>query len=646
MSIERIFESGGALARAMSGYRPREGQMEMARAIEESAARGGCHVFEAGTGIGKTFAYLAPIIENNLSAVISTGTRALQDQLFLGDIPLLEKALGRKVKAAVLKGRANYLCKRNIASGGEGMLEGEDDGDWAKINVFASQTNDGDIRGASDVAADAPAWQAAVSTRENCPVQKCAFYDKCFLYDARARSRDADIVIVNHHLFLADMRLKEEGVAEILPARDVLLFDEAHLLPQLAPQYLGDGVGAGQLLRLIKQSKSSSPAARALLAAVDVWLREISRFDDARVTRQVVVENKNAADAGLRLLKALLVFGDDLIKRAAEDETAANCGETALRCARQIEEWFADEKESNNNGDDGDGDDEPPVPRVKWLEKTNKSATLHSAPLSGREAFKRQWENCNCVVFTSATLSVGGGFDDFAHAAGLDSAEGKLWQSPFDFAGRSMMYLPPNLPQPSRAAEHTEATVSAAIPLIKENGGRAFVLFSSRRALEAGAKLLRDWLPDDYIVLKQGDESNERLLAKFRGAEQTVLAGTLSFWQGVDVKGESLSLVVVDKIPFAPPDDPMQAARDNWRRARGEDPFRKNQLPPAVTLMKQVAGRLLRDFDDYGVFVACDPRLTERGYGKVILRSLPPMTRAQTSEQAAEFLRKMADTSN
>ena len=641
MTMEDIFAADGVLARAMSDYRPRPGQVEMARAVEESASGGGCHIFEAGTGIGKTFAYLAPIIQNGLSAVISTGTRALQDQLFLGDIPLLEKAFGRRVRASVLKGRANYLCKRNIAAAGGGMLNSEDSGDWAKITAFAARTIEGDIRGADNIAADSGAWLAAVSSRESCPVQKCDYYGKCFLYAARARAQEADIVIVNHHLFLADMRLKEEGVAEILPSRDVLLFDEAHLLPQLAPQYLGDGIGVVQLQRLIKQSKSATPAALALSAAAEKWLWAVAELNGLRLPRYAVMQNTKAARAAALMAAAADDFAKVLIANAAEDEVAASCGEAVLRCAKQMNEWLADEDETGG----GENDDDEESPRVRWLEKSAKNAIMHCAPLSGRAAFARQWQHCNCVIFTSATLSVSGGFDDFAHSAGLDShslALSAAWQSPYDFAGRSMLYLPPDLPPPNNTA-HTTAATESVLPLIKANRGRAFVLFSSWRALQTGADILREQLPPDYAIFKQGEESNERLLAKFRDSEKAVLVGTLSFWQGVDVKGESLSLVVVDKIPFAPPDDPVLAARDQWRRARGEDPFRKNQLPAAVTLMKQVAGRLLRDFDDYGVFVACDPRLTERGYGKVILRSLPPMTRAQTAEEAATFLQKMAD---
>ncbi|MGI9337515.1 MAG: ATP-dependent DNA helicase [Gammaproteobacteria bacterium] len=642
--MDDIFAADGILARAMPGYRPRAGQVEMARAVEKAAASGGCFMFEAGTGIGKTFAYLAPIIQNGLSAVISTGTRALQDQLFLGDIPLLEKAFGRKVRATVLKGRANYLCKRNIAAGGGGMLSGAEDSEWAKITAFAAHTKDGDIRSADNIAADSPAIAAAVSTRESCPVQKCDYYGECFLYAARARAREADIVIVNHHLFLADMRLKEEGIAEILPSRDVLLFDEAHLLPQLATQYLGDGASVLQLLRLIKQSKSNTPAALALTAAAERYLRELSALGGLRLPRDVVMTNAKTADAGAVVAQAAQGFAEELIDNAGEDEVAANCGEATLRWARQMGEWLAEEDESENGekGEDEEKEGEEESPRVRWLEKNVKNAVMHCAPLSGRAAFLRQWENCNCVIFTSATLSVGGGFDDFAHAAGLDSSnDASAWQSPYDFANRAMLYLPPGLPMPNDAG-HTQAAAEVALPLIEANRGRAFVLFSSWRALQTGAEILRERLPPEYVILRQGDESNERLLAKFKNSENAVLAGTLSFWQGVDVKGESLSLVVVDKIPFAPPDDPVLAARDRWRRLRGEDPFRKNQLPAAVTLMKQVAGRLLRDFDDYGVFTACDPRLTTRGYGKVILRSLPPMTQAKTAKEAADFLRRMA----
>ena len=274
------------------------------------------------------------------------------------------------------------------------------------------------------------------------------------------------------------------------------------------------------------------------------------------------------------------------------------------------------------------------------MQRRRDGFALHLSPVSGREIFRRAWENFGNVVMTSATLSVGGGFASFIEETGMEGARAESWASPFDFAGRALLYLPPEMPDPN-APGYTKRVAEVALPLIRANGGRAFVLFSSLRALREGAELLQSSLGEECEVLTQGDAPNDELLRRFRAAKNAVLAGSLSFWQGVDVKGGALSLVVADKIPFSPPDSPLLAARDEWRKKRGEDAFMRNQVPPAAILMKQVAGRLMRDFGDWGVFAACDPRLLRRGYGKIILNSLPPMQRTADAQTAAAFLKKM-----
>ena len=335
MEIESFFAKDGPLAAAMPGYRPRDGQIAMAKTVEESLI-GGCHVLEAGTGIGKTFAYLAPIMQNNRTAIISTGTRALQDQLFLHDIPFLSKVLKRPIRATVLKGRANYLCRRNMAAGNNMLID--DDGNWRELLKFSTQTTDGDIRGAAGVPFNSPLWNVATSTRESCSVQSCDYYNECFLYRARAKARDADIVIVNHHLFLADVRLKEEGIAEILPDRDVLLFDEAHLLPQLASQYFGDSLSSTRLLRVAVDAERAAAkctegaavlqAARILRAAVGVLL-ESANFPEQRINAEESLQNKDWQDASRRLEMALKRFGERLMACVKDSESIANLAERA-----------------------------------------------------------------------------------------------------------------------------------------------------------------------------------------------------------------------------------------------------------------------------------------------------------------------------
>ena len=484
MEIESFFAKDGPLAAAMPGYRPRDGQIAMAKTVEESLI-GGCHVLEAGTGIGKTFAYLAPIMQNNRTAIISTGTRALQDQLFLHDIPFLSKVLKRPIRATVLKGRANYLCRRNMAAGNNMLID--DDGNWRELLKFSTQTTDGDIRGAAGVPFNSPLWNVATSTRESCSVQSCDYYNECFLYRARAKARDADIVIVNHHLFLADVRLKEEGIAEILPDRDVLLFDEAHLLPQLASQYFGDSLSSTRLLRVAVDAERAAAkctegaavlqAARILRAAVGVLL-ESANFPEQRINAEESLQNKDWQDASRRLEMALKRFGERLMACVKDSESIANLAERATADEQFLSRWFGEEESPPAEQDEATNSDESAmgIPTVRWLEKRENSVTLHDAPLSGRDVFSRQWEKCRCVLFTSATLSVGDNFDDFNDETGIADAPEYSWPSPYDFDKRSLLYLPPNMPAPN-SAEHTQAVVQAALPLIRANNGRALCCF-------------------------------------------------------------------------------------------------------------------------------------------------------------------------
>lgn len=652
-----IFGEDGPLARAIDGYRPREGQIAMANAV---AVNKGLQVLEAGTGIGKTFAYLAPIIGGGLSAVISTGTRALQDQLFLRDIPFLSKALNRPVRAAMLKGRSNYVCRRNLAQPSQSQLFSGND-DWAKVMAFAESDEDGDIRGASGIPANSPVWTAAVSTRETCTAHGCDFYDKCFLYRARTQAQQADIVVVNHSLFLSDMRLREEAIVELLPARDMVVFDEAHLLPSLAPQYFGESLSVADMLRVLSEidrrgSRTELPRGFVAMskqwrAAIGALLATSESFSDSAPARDALAI-KEWKTALSQLTETIGVIRDAAIDNAAKGD--AEEGEwfagTAARIAKThklLDNWRAlaeDEHTTVKPEDDEEQESEDGIPSVCWVQKNEKQGgiTLHAAPVSGRNVFRRSWEHCRNVVMTSATLSVNGELERFVEDAGMDGAHAESWASPFDFTGRTLLYLPPNMPQPNDFG-YTESVVNAALPLIRANGGRAFVLFSSWRALRQGAELLEEELEEQYEIIKQGDAPNDELLRRFRETENAILIGSLSFWQGVDVKGDALSLVVVDKIPFAPPDSPLLAARDEWRKKRGEDPFMCNQIPPAAILMKQVAGRLMRDFSDWGVFAACDPRLIKRGYGKLILNSLPPMRRVEDEKTACDFLSKMRD---
>ena len=639
--VEHLFATGGALDRAIEAYRPRREQIEMARAVE-GVLEGGHAVLEAGTGIGKTFAYLVPIIQSGLSALISTGTRNLQDQLVEKDIPLLAKALNRPVNVAVLKGRANYLCRLAMDEGPATLIpESNEQKHWRAILDYAPRTRDGDIRGIVDVPQNAAIWERVTSTRDSCPVASCPYYNDCFLYKARARAHRTDIVIVNHHLFLSDLRLRDEGVAELLPSRDILLFDEAHLLPQLSSRYFGESLSTARLLRWLKVVEKTCSATledssviialiRRLREKIGDWMAVTAAWENTRQPPAVANRHPGWQKALNGVAALMPALTDALTKEAATDEKLARLAQQADTDRRFLEQW-------ENFSDDDIGSDEA---KVRWLEKRRENLTLSIAPLSGRSIFERQWEDAKTVIFTSATLSVADDFSDFCEEVGVSTETVHRWDSPYDFAHRALLYLPKNLPMPNEQG-HTSATVKAALPLIQANGGRAFLLFSTLRAMEEATTLLRLSMADSGLtVLKQGDAPNDELLRQFRQEEGVVLVGSLSFWQGVDVKGSALSLVVVDKVPFAPPTDPVLAARDEWRKKCGENPFLRNQLPPAVILMKQVAGRLMRDYDDYGVFVITDNRLRKRGYGKAVLSSLPPMKRSHDEAEAVSFLQR------
>ncbi|MDM5147091.1 ATP-dependent DNA helicase [Candidatus Persebacteraceae bacterium Df01] len=649
MDITDVFAADGPLARDISGYRPRQGQIEMAQAV---ATMDGAQILEAGTGIGKTFAYLAPIIQNGLSAVISTGTRALQDQLYLRDIPFLTQALGRRTRVTMLKGRRNYLCRHNLSSSGATQLFDDENGDWQRVLQFSEQDEEGDIRGVTGVPASSPVWQAAVSTRETCQVQGCKYFNNCFLYRARARAREADIVVVNHHLFLADMRLREEDVTELLPTRDVAVFDEAHMLPALAPSYFGETLSSAKLFRLLSEIDRQSarnelppgfaPLCRQWREALGLLLEETYKFNELSLPARTALAANDWRRAATILHKTMETLRDAAINDSDKSEWLASVAARIATYAAQLARWLQLSEDSVADtapAEEGELQNDA-VPFVCWLRREENNLSLHASPVSGREIFRRAWESCKNVVLTSATLTIRGGFENFQEEMGLENAQTKTWPSPFDYARRAIFYQPPDMPLPNDVT-HTAAVARAAAPLIIANGGRAFVLFSSLRALNEGADRLAELLGDKYEILKQGSAPNDALLRRFCETDNAVLAGSLSFWQGVDVKGGALSLVVVDKIPFTPPSDPLLSARDGWRRRRGENPFLHNQLPPAAILMKQVAGRLMRDFTDWGVFMACDPRLATRNYGRVIVDSLPPMQRTTNEKMVCDFLQEM-----
>ncbi len=607
----------------------------MAAAIQDAIGRNGVLVAEAGTGTGKTFAYLVPALLSGGKVIVSTGTKTLQDQLFDRDLPAVREALASGASAALLKGRANYVCLYRLGRArAEARLESrEQAAQLARIEQFSRLSTTGDRADLAEVPEDAPVWAHATSTRENCLGQECPDYGDCFVMRARRNALAAEIVVVNHHLFFADVVLRDEGVAELLPACNTLIFDEAHQLPETARMFFGETVSTAQLVELsrdlrleLRAAGGASPELDALASRLEKAARDLRlAFGDAgsRLGWTQAMALPSFSDCLIKLKQALHAVREPLASQAERSEGLESCARRAgvahALLARLHEEA---------------------VNEVRWVEVFGQAVQLHLTPLSSAELFQKQMaDHPRAWIFTSATLAVGEDFGHFTRELGLPRAEARRWASPFDFARQALLYVPQGLPPEPNAPGFTEAVVEAALPVLRASRGRAFLLFTTLRALRRAHELLRDRLP--YPLLVQGTGSRSELLERFRELGNAVLLGSQSFWEGVDVRGEALSVVVIDKLPFAPPDDPVLAARIESMRAEGGNPFTALQLPQAVLQLKQGAGRLIRDETDRGVLVLCDPRLMSRPYGRRIIQSLPPMKLSRNLADVEAFFARI-----
>ena len=609
----------------------------MAQAIHHAIERNGVLVAEAGTGTGKTFAYLVPALLAGGKVIVSTGTKTLQDQLFDRDLPAVRAALASGASIALLKGRSNYVCLYRLRqSGSEARLASRQDAaHLQRIVRFAAATTSGDRADLADVPEDAAAWAHATSTRDNCLGQSCPDYSDCFVMRARRNAMAADVVVINHHLFFADVVLRDEGVAELLPACNTVIFDEAHQLPETARLFFGESVSSARLIELARDARlearaagGASPELDVLATALDKSARDLRLALGEQPSRIAWTQAQALPDfpqalAGLQ--RSLKRLHAPLAEQAERSEGLAACarraGEALAVLTRMIESAHTEE--------------------VRWVETFSHAAQLHVTPLSPAQLFRRQMDDHpRAWIFTSATLAVGEDFSHFTRELGLPAPETRRWASPFDFATQALLYLPKGLPPGPNDAGFTEAVIESALPVLRASGGRAFLLFTTLRALRRAHELLRERI--DYPLLVQGTGSRSELLARFRALGNAVLLGSASFWEGVDVRGEALSLVVIDKLPFAPPDDPVLAARIEAIRGHEGNPFNELQLPQAVLQLKQGAGRLIRDETDRGVLMLCDPRLVSRPYGRRILKSLPPMTQTRSLEEVEAFFARIA----
>ena len=634
-SLPEIFSPEGPLARAISGYRIREQQLDMAERI--AAAIKGCSVFiaEAGTGTGKTFAYLVPALQSNGKVIVSTGTKTLQDQLFNKDLPMVRDALKAPVKIALLKGRANYVCpyhlQHAIADGR--FLTREDAADARRISLFAKTTQSGDKAECIEVSENSPVWGHATSTRDNCLGQECPDYKECFVMLARREAMAADLVVVNHHLFFADVMLRDEGMAELLPACNTVIFDEAHQLPEVATLFFGDSISTAQVLDLARDVRAEALTnARDCLALPETSKKVEKAAKDLRLAVGVdsgrfsygQLEEKPDFEIALKALEAeVIAFAALLETQAERAEGLEKCWQRATELVQHLAQW------------------QNPTPGyVRWAEAFTHSLQLNATPLNVAEIFRKQMGgHPRAWIFTSATLAVQGKFHHYCAELGLGEPDSACWHSPFDYDKQAILYAPLGMPDPN-AWNYTDAVVDAAWPAVKAANGGAFFLCTSLRAMRRTHELLKAKLEDENIdmpLLVQGEGSKNDLLQRFRHHGNSILVGSQSFWEGVDVRGEALSLVVIDKIPFAPPDDPVLSARIEQMKKEGRNAFMEYQLPRAVINVKQGAGRLIRDENDKGVLMMCDPRLISKPYGRRVWQSLPPMKRTRELQVVLDF---------
>jgi ATP-dependent DNA helicase DinG len=638
--IDEIFSDDGALHEVISDYRKRSEQLDMSKAVNATIQQKNSLIVEAGTGVGKTFSYLVPALINGGKVVISTATKNLQDQLFLKDIPTIRDALKIPVKINILKGRSNYICQLRMENS---LIEGqffnrEDASFIKKIKTFSDHSNTGEVSEINDIPENSTIWPSVTSTKENCLGQNCEFAKSCFLIKARKEALAAEVLIVNHHLFFADFILKDEDVSEILPAADTVIFDEAHQIPDVGSIFFGDNFSTMQILNLIQDIQLSFKNIAKNLEELDaickdilIFIVELRNYLDPRNDRISYNKIPNKQEFTKKLEEVI----DEVSKLYSFIDLHKDQSPEMIKLSERIKSlvnitqiWSA-----NDSND-----------YVYWLDVFAKSIQFNITPISISDQFKKLQDKTKASwIFTSATLAVNDSFEHFQTMMGLEEAETLQLKSPFNYNENACLYVPTDMPEPNTEMFNM-ALIKKVYPLILAAKGRTFILSTSIKSMNEITSFLKDEFEKkniEFPILTQGMAPKNMLLDQFKSHGNAVLVGSLSFWEGIDVRGSALSLVIIDKLPFQSPGDPVFESKINMLKAKGGNPFMSLQLPQAIITLKQGAGRLIRDEFDKGVLMICDLRIINKPYGKRIWRSLPPFKRTRDENEAIDFLKSL-----
>lgn len=611
-------------------------QSDLAEAIAQAIEDKSILVAEAGTGTGKTFAYLLPCLLSGKKALISTATKTLQDQLYQKDLPTLVRALGLSTRIQNLKGRANYICQHRVElHAEEGQFQSPQCAhEVAHVRSKLSQMKLGDRSELPELSEDSPVWPYVTSTVDNCLGAECPNYEDCFLIKARKRALTADVVVINHHLFFADSRLKDEGFGELLPGVDVVIFDEAHQLAEIATHFNGDRIGTRQFRDLVDDVIREWPAIDLANQPLKALSFKADKLMDELVTHVSAFDERSSWEE-LKRNKTFMGIWDNWLSLQSEllecfDAEAIAEKPGLVRCKERLDEFGGVLQLFTQTQND----------KIRWLERFKHTLVFHATPYTVAEPFSQLLKRQSCTyVFTSATLTMADSFDCFCSPLGLDEAKTLLLPSPFDYQEQALLYLPRGLPDPKNQ-NYYDLLLKRVVPIIEELGGRCFFLFTSHKALKQVAQMMDGVI--NYPILIQGTEAKSILLERFRQLGNAILLGTATFWEGVDVKGEALSCVIIDKLPFSSPVDPVIRGRMAYLKEKGLSGFDELSLPNAVIALKQGVGRLIRDNTDKGILVIADPRLTGREYGRRILASLPKLPKTRDEEKVLKFIRELA----